>query len=241
MITQWVALTGEELRKLLRGGKLKVLLLLSFLIGTLFVFIGGRIGLDENLPVVALELLLTVVFPLFMVSLGSDLMVGEFKDGTIKNAMKLPVSRETLFIGKILSGWIAGAWIVLSMFVPVFIGSLFVQGVPGLSALGASMAELAGAMVFCGLLVVLANSVSLWTGSSGVGLVVSFVLWLAMGVVGFFEPQWSRFLVTDFADWLKPSLYAGNAGASVTALIFMLAYYIMGIITGMLAFQRKEI
>lgn len=241
MIAQLNYLTGEELRKLLRGGKLKVLLLLAFLIGVIFVFIGDRIGLDDNLPTTALELLLTIVFPLFMVSLGSDLMVGEFKDRTIKHALKLPISRESLFMGKMLAGWIAGALIVLSMFVPTLVGSLAFQGVPALSELGESAAELGGAMVYCGLLVVLANCVSLWTGSGAIGLVVSVVLWLAMGVVGLLEPQLSRFLVTDFSDWVRPLLYAGNAGASISALLFITAYYIMGTILGLLAFQRKEI
>jgi len=241
MIAQLNYMTGEELRKLLRGGKLKVLLLLAFLIGVLFVFIGNRIGLDDNLPTTALELLLTIVFPLFMVSLGSDLMVGEFKDRTIKHALKLPVSREFLFMGKMLAGWIAGALIVLSMFVPTFIGSLVFQDVPAMSELGESAAELGGAIVYCGLLVILANCVSLWTGSGAIGLVVSVVLWLAMGVVGLLEPQLSRFLVTDFSDWVRPLLYSGNAGASISALLFITAYYIMGTILGLLAFQRKEI
>lgn len=243
MIAQLSYLTGEELRKLLRGGKLKVLLLLAFLIGVFFVFIGDRIGLDDNLPSTALELLLAIVFPLFMASLGSDLMVGEFKDRTIKHALKLPVSRESLFMGKMLAGWTAGALIVLSVFVPTSIGSLLLQGAPALSELGANLAELGAAILFCGLLVVLANCVALWTGSGGVGLTVSVVLWMAMamGVVGMLEPQLSRFLVTDFTDWLRPLLYAGNAGVSISTLLFIIAYYIMGTILGLLSFQRKEI
>lgn len=241
MIEQLNYLTGEELRKLLRGGKLKVLLLLAFLIGVFFVFIGDRIGLDDNLPSTALELLLTIVFPLFMVSLGSDLMVGEFKDRTIKHALKLPVSRESLFVGKMLAGWTAGALIVLSMFVPTLIGSMVFQGMPALSELGESLGELGGAILYCGLLVVLANCVSLWTGSSGIGLVVSVVSWMAMGAVGLLEPQLSRFFVTDFTDWVRPLLYSGDAGASISALLFIIAYYIIGTILGLLAFQRKEI
>ncbi|MBD3917379.1 ABC transporter permease [Paenibacillus sp. PR3] len=241
MIAQLNYLTGEELRKLLRGGKLKVLLLLAFLIGIFSVLIGDRIGLDDNLPSTVLELLLAIVFPLFMVSLGSDLMVGEFKDRTIKHALKLPISREFLFMGKILAGWTAGALIVLSVFVPTLIGSIVLQGVPALSELGASLAELGGAILFCGLLVVLANCISLWTGSGGVGLVVSVVLWMAMGVVGLLEPQLSRFLVTDFTDWVRPLLYAGDAGASISTLLFIATYYIIGTILGLIAFQRKEI
>ncbi|MFC5404694.1 ABC transporter permease [Cohnella soli] len=241
MIAQLNYLTGEELRKLLRGGKLKVLLLLAFLIGVFFVFIGDRIGLDHNLPSTALELLLAIVFPLFMVSLGSDLMVGEFKDRTIKHALKLPVSRESLFIGKMLAGWTAGALIVLSVFTPTLIGSLVLQGVPALSELGANFAELGAAILFCGLLVVLVNCVALWTGSGGVGLLVSVVLWMAMGVVGLLEPQLSRFLVTDYTDWVQPLLYSGDLGASISALLFIIAYYIIGTILGLLAFQRKEI
>ena len=115
MIAELNYLASEELRKLFRGGKLKVLLLLAFLIGVLFVFIGDRIGLDDNLPSTSLELLLAFVFPLFMVSIGSDLMIGEFKDRTIKHALKLPVGRESLFMGKMLAGWAAGALIVLSV------------------------------------------------------------------------------------------------------------------------------
>ena len=241
MSAQMIYLINEELHKLYRGGKLKVLLLLSFLIGILFVFIGDRIGWDANLPTTALELLLGFVLPLFMVSLGSDLMVGEIRDGTIKHALKLPLGRETIFIGKMAAGWAAGALIVLSVFVPTLIGSLILQGMPAVSALGTSLAELVSAIMFCGLLVVLANSVSLWVGSSGVGLVVSVVLWMAMGIAGFLEPQLNRFFVTDFADWMKPLLYAGNAAASITTLIFIAAYYIIGTILGLLAFQRKEI
>jgi len=241
MSAQMIYLINEELHKLYRGGKLKVLLLLSFLIGILFVFIGDRIGWDANLPTTALELLLGFVLPLFMVSLGSDLMVGEIRDGTIKHALKLPLGRETIFIGKMAAGWAAGALIVFSVFVPTLIGSLILQGMPAVSALGTSLAELVSAIMFCGLLVVLANSVSLWVGSSGVGLVVSVVLWMAMGIAGFLEPQLNRFFVTDFADWMKPLLYAGNAAASITTLIFIAAYYIIGTILGLLAFQRKEI
>jgi ABC-type transport system involved in multi-copper enzyme maturation permease subunit len=241
MIAQLNYLAGEELRKLLRGGKLKVLLLLAFLIGVLFVFIGDRIGLDDNLPSTALELLLAIVLPLLMASLGSDLMVGEFKDRTIKHALKLPVSRESLFMGKMLAGWTASALIVLSVFVPTLIGSLALQGVPALSELGANLAELGAAILFCGLLVVLVNCVALWTGSGGIGLVVSVVLWMAMGVVGLLEPQLSRFLVNDYTDWVQPLLYAGDAGASISVLLFIIAYYIIGTILGLLAFQRKEI
>lgn len=241
MNSQWIYFTGEELRKLFRGGKLKVLLLLSFFIGVLFIIISDRIGLNGNITAITIELLLVVILPLFMVSLGSDLMVSEFKDGTIKNVLKLPLSREALFIGKMIAGWTAGALIVLSVFVPTLLGGFVLNGIPTLSTFGANMAEVGGAILFCGLLVVLANSVSLWTGSGGIGLVLSVVLWMTMGVIGLFEPQLTRFFVTDFADWLQPVLYAGDVGASVTTLLFMIAYYIIGTISGLLAFQRKEI
>ncbi|GIQ70493.1 ABC transporter permease [Xylanibacillus composti] len=241
MNASFLYFTGEELRKLFRGGKLKMLLLLAFLIGIVFVFAGDRLGLNGNLTVVALELLLVTVLPLFMVSLGSDLMISEFKARMIKNALKLPLSREIIFLGKMLAGWTAGALIVMSLFVPLLIGSLVLTGISDLSVVGASLAEVGGAIVFCGLLVVLANTVALWTGSGGAGLVVSVVLWMAMGVIGLFEPQLNRFFVTDFADWMRPLLYKGEAGPAITALLFMVVYYIIGTILGLLAFQRKEI
>ncbi|MDQ0061581.1 ABC transporter permease [Paenibacillus harenae] len=239
MIAKMNNLTAEELRKLFRGSKLKVLLLLSFIIGILFVFIGDRLALDDNLPLTAIELLLTVMLPFFMGALGSDLMVGEWK-GMIKHALKLPISREFLFMGKLFAGLMAGALIVLCMFVPIFIGSLVLQGVPEPSSLGAGMAELGGAILFSGLLLVLTNSVSLWVGSSGVGLVVSVVMWMAMSIVGMLEPQLNRFFVTNYADWLQPLLYGGDASMTVSTLLFMTAYYIIGTILGLLAFQRKE-
>lgn len=241
MSTPLIYLTGEELRKLFHGGKLKVLLLLSFLIGILFIIVGDRIGLGGNLSVVALELLLAFVLPLFMASLGSDLMISEFKDGTIKNALKLPLGREVIFMGKLIAGWTAGVLIVLSVFLPTWIGSLVLRGMPAPSAFGASMAEFGGAILFCGLLVILANSVSLWTGNGGVGLMVCVVLWITMGVIGMFEPQLNRFFITDFTDWVRPLLYEGDVGTSLTTLLFLAAYYIIGTILGLLAFQRKEI
>jgi len=241
MIQQLTHLTGEELRKLFQGSKLKVLLAISFLSGVFFVLVGGYLGVDGNVSQIALELLLPVLFPLFMASLGSELMVSEFKDGTIKNMLKLPLSREIIYMGRAFAGWIAGALIVFSVFVPTFLGSLLLEGMSMLSTLGSSVAEYAGAVVFCGLLLVLSNSVSLWTGSSGLGLVVSAMLWMGMGVVGLFEPEISRLFVTSYSDWLQPLLRGGDVGATVSMLLFMVAYYIIGTILGLVAFQRKEI
>lgn len=239
MIAQMNGLAAEELRKLFRGGKLKALLLLSLIIGVLFVYIGDRLGLKDNLPLTAIELLLAVVLPFLMAALGSGLMIGEFK-GTIKHALKLPISREFLFMGKLFAGWAAGALIVLCMIVPTFIGGFILHGVPAASSLGAGIAELGSAILFSGLLLVLANSVSLWVGSSAVGLAVSVVLWMAMSVLGFLEPGLNRFFVTNYADWLQPLLYGGDANMTVSTLLFMTAYYIIGTILGLLAFQRKE-
>jgi hypothetical protein len=126
------------------------------------------------------------------------------------------------------------------MLVPTFIGGFILHDVPAASTLGAGLAELGGAILFSGLLLVLANSVSLWVGSSAVGMAVSVVLWMAMSVVGFLEPGLNRFLVTNYADWLQPLLYGGDAGMTVSTLLFMAAYYIIGTILGLLAFQRKE-
>ena len=232
--------TGEELRKLFRGGKLKTLLALSVAIGALFVVAGRYAGLDGNLATIALELLLAVVLPLFMASLGSELMTNEFKDGTIKNALRLPLSREFLYMGKLFAGWIAAALVVLGVFVPTMIGSLLLNGASALSSLGTSVAEAGAAFLFCGLLLVLANAVSLWTGSAGVGLLVSVVLWIGMSALGFLEPSLGRYLVTSFADWAQPLLRGGDAGASMSPLLFMVAYYMIGTIIGLLAFQRKE-
>jgi ABC-type transport system involved in multi-copper enzyme maturation permease subunit len=240
MIQQLTYLTGEELRKLFQGSKLKILLALSFLIGVLFVLVGGSLGLNGNLSLIALDLLSVVILPLFMVSLGSELMVSEWKDGTIKNMLKLPLSREMMYLGKLFAGWIVGALIVLSLFVPTFLGSLLLEGTSVLSTLGASIAEYAGAVIFCGLLLILSNSISLWVGNSGVGLLLSVVLWIAMSVIGLFEPELSRFFVTSYAEWIKPLLYRGDAGASLSMLLFMAAYYIIGTILGLIVFQRKE-
>ncbi|MEK3884329.1 hypothetical protein [Paenibacillus sp. PL2-23] len=239
MIAQMRYLTSQELRKLFLGGKLKALLLLSFLIGVLFVFIGDRLGLEDNLPLTAMELLLAVVVPFLMGTLGSDLIIGECKDKN-KHALKLPISREFLFMGKWFAGWTAGAFLVLGMFLPTFIGGFILHGVPAASSLGAGIAELGGAILFSGLLVVWANTVSLWVGSSGVGLMVSVVLWMAMSAVGFLEPQLNQFLVTSYADWLQPLLYGGDARMTASTLLFIIAYYMIGTILGLLAFLRKE-
>ncbi|HZG58740.1 ABC transporter permease [Paenibacillus sp.] len=232
--------TGQELRKLFRGGKPKALLALGFLAGVLFVWFAASAGLNGSLPRTALALAIPVLLPLFMASLGSELMAAEFQEGSIKNMLRLPLSREMLYFGKMFAGWIVGALIVSSVIVPAALGGLWLQGIPSLPELGADVAEAAGAVVFCGLLLVLANCVSLWTGSAGLGLVASVLLWLAMGVAGLLEPSLRRLLVIDYADWLQPLLYSGDFGATVSMLLFITAYYIIGTILGLLAFQRKE-
>lgn len=240
MTASLMYLTGEELRKLFHGGKLKALLAISFLAGLLFVLFAGYAGLEKDVPRNALELLLPVLLPLLMAALGSELMAGEFKDGTIKNALKLPVSRENLFMGKMFAGWIAGALIVMGLFVPAFLGGLWLDGMPGLSELGIIAGEAAGAIVFCGLLVVLSNAVALWTGGGGASLVLCVAFWMAMNVIGLLEPELGRWFVTGYADWAQPLLRGSNPGTTISMLLIIAAYYIMGTIFGLWAFLRKE-
>lgn len=52
--------------------------------------------------------------------------------------------------------------------------------------------------------------------------------------------QLNRFLVTNYANWLQPLLYGGDVSVTISTLLFMTAYYIIGTILGLLAFQRKE-
>jgi ABC-type transport system involved in multi-copper enzyme maturation permease subunit len=233
--------TQAEFGKLIRGSRLIWMLLLSFGFGVaavvinqgLYGFTGSAAVMDQNLTDTTLRLMLVVLLPLFMFLLGSDLTASEFKDGTVKNILNVPLSRESMYLGKGLAGWLAAALVVFSIVVPTFIGSLVFEGLGAFSAFGASLAGVAVAILLCGWMLLFANSLSIWTGNSGTGLLLAVVLWVVMGVSGFLVPEVQRFLPT--------SLALGNgAGLSFSGLSMLLACYIIVTIMGMYAFQRKE-
>ena len=151
-------------------------------------------------------------------------------------ALETPLTRRIAQLSRVLVWLILGlaaALVVFSIVVPTFIGSLVFEGLGAFSAFGASLAGVAVAILLCGWMLLFANTLSIWTGNSGTGLLLAVVLWVVMGISGFLVPEVQRFLPT--------SLALGNgAELSFSGLSMLLACYIIVTIMGMYAFQRKE-
>lgn len=241
-------LTKSEWIKIMAKGKSKVLLILLsiFAIGAciIYYFVQSQMNLTlmegELFPIWLLNRLMSFILPLLAILMVVDTISGEFQEGTIKNMFSVPATRNTLYVSKLLS---VALYILLMLGIIAgisFIGAVVVSGFSAFAGLGNLLIAYLGAFIILGLIVVMAAVVSLFVSSSSFALVINLLLWLSMGTISIFLPKIAPYLPTSYTHWYDPILSGGNFKVVIPMLLYMISYYIILIILGMLKFQKKE-
>ncbi|MBC7960588.1 MAG: ABC transporter permease [Vallitaleaceae bacterium] len=248
-MTTLMIITESEWVKIFAKAKSKVLLILLSIgvigAGIFYYLLENRLGLTfmegRQFPIWVLELFLKFVLPLFIMVIVADVFAGEFQDGTIKNVFALPASRTTLYVAKLLAvalfvGTMLGVILGLSL--------LCATLVTGFSVFTGTLSILIayiGAFIVLGVLIVLSVVISLFVGSSSLSLVLNLLLWLGMGTFGAFVPVVSNYLPTSFTHWYEPLLSGGHIRVVLPMLLYMISYYIILVVLGLMKFQKKEV
>ena len=244
-----ITFSVNEYKKLFMQTRTKIILALfvlcSLVVGLVSFFININTGVQMivpgQFPVFVLNLLTRLVLPVLTIFIASELFIGEFKDGTIKNLFALPVSKSIIYLGKLLAGAAVIGTCLVALGVCSVAVSTVVNGFEAFGSIGGALISYMGAFVYIVVVLVIAGFISLLTGSPSTAVVVNLLIWLGLGFAGTFIAAVKGFLPTNFESWYQPLINGVNITAALPPLLFMISYCVMFAVTGIMLFERKEV
>ena len=248
-MNQLIMFTSNEYVKLFCKTKTKVLIALSVLsavaVGIVSFLINNNTGAQmvspERFPIFVLELLTGFIMPVLTIFIGSELLAGEFKDGTIKNLFALPVSKSIIYLGKIFAGAIEIGIYLLIIGISSVAVSGILNGIEAFGDLGGFFISYLGAFAFLVMVLIITSFFTLLVGSPGTAIVLNLFTWFGIGVAGVFLTDIKEYLPTSFVNWYKPLLNGVNFSMALPPLLYMISYCVIFMVAGMMIFERKEV
>lgn len=232
-------LTKIEGQKLLKKKSSKILIGF-YLIGMLLLILTysiAELGFDFNLYTkgqfvnASLASMMNFLLPLTALYLGSGSISLDFRSGTIKNMYLLPVSREQIYLGKILSvQGVIGAILLLQWFITTGV-SFVVEG-----SIQLHISNYLGAFMILLLVNLFAMTLTLFVKNVGLVILLSYGGYVGISIVSFYLPVMKV---------ISPAYVMGNYGklfsfGAIPLLLTVLAYYIISFVTGLFLFEKKD-
>lgn len=245
-------LTGtiNETRKIFSKRKFVFLFVISLLI-TITVSIinlltGGSLGVSliksPSLPVTVLNLMTSLIIPLYIIFLTSDLFSGEVSDSSIIMSLVRPISRNKLYISKILSVGISTMVLLMGTFLVTFLASLLGGHFSDIfSRLPYNLAAYISAIVPMLLIAVITAFAAQFTRSGSLTVVIMILASLLMSSITIFVPQIETLLPTTYLSWYKNFYSGADIIRVLNELLYITAYGIIFMFAGTYIFQQKDI
>lgn len=239
----------EEYKKTMLQNKIKImivfLIISSIAGGILYFFLKQNIGVEivtaERYPVYILDILNSFILPLFVIVISSDLVTAELRDGTIKNMFALPINKSLIYAGKILSSVLIITMIVTIIGFICVLTSVIGYGMEVLGGIGAIVFSFLGTIAYLSLLLVISTFISLFIASPSTANFINILLWFGMRTVGVFFAPVQRFLPTSYINWYQPLINGDGLNAIIQPLMFMLSYFVIFLVLGILIFEKKDV
>lgn len=239
---------GIELKKILMRKKYIILLLLQFslcLVGTLFisanVFSRFGINLDvPSVPYILLNALASIVLPLIIFMLASDVFSNEIENGTMRSVLLRPISRLKIYLSKITA---IGCYIFINLML-TFLIVIIVKLISGntmadiFSLLVAYILSMAPMTVF----ITMASFVSLCLNNSSMAMFCNVILYIVMQGITLMSASLGAIFFTSHLGWYKMFLGISINYANVLNTFFLfLSCSILLAIGGYILLERKEL
>ncbi len=200
----------------------------------------------RQLMAASLSWTMSMLLPFAAVYLTASSFQKEFTQGTIKNLLLLPITRSALYWGKVSGVAVAMGAMLLVQFVISGVFSLVVavmsQGFTQIAfanftggALDAIL-RFGGAAAILGLIILVSSGVALTLKNMGLVLLLSYLGYMGMGLLGFWIPRFSLIsivsVIGDYSNILRQ--------ISISQLFVLIAYYTIGACVGYFLFEKKE-
>ena len=197
---------------------------------------------SSSLPVTVLNFMASLLIPLFIILLTGDLFSGEASDNSIVMSLVRPITRNKLYVSKILSVGISIMALLMGTFVVTFIASLLGGNMGDiLSMLPYNFLSYISAVVPMTLIAVITAFVAQFTRSSSLTVVIMIFASILMSAVSLFVPQIVSMLPTTYLSWYRNFYNGVNFVRVLNEFLYILSYGIIFMFAGTYVFQQKDI
>lgn len=203
---------------------------------------GASILKNSSLPVTILNFLSSMLLPLFVIMLTSDLFSGELKENSLAMSLVRPIARGKLYLSKIISVGICTLAFLIGTFLITSIASLFGGKFNDiLSEIPTNFITYSSALIPMLLIAIISAFVAQITKSSSLTLVTMIVASILLSAVTMFVPQIVSFLPTTYLSWYQN--FSGSIDFTIVLneFLYILAYGIIFLFAGTYLFQKKDI
>ncbi len=239
--------SGIELRKIFSRKKYIVLLLiqlaLCFLISFSLSFnalsnIGIRLDVP-SVPYIMLGGLYTVVLPLLIFMLASDMFAGEIENASIKCVLLRPISRAKIYLSKIIAILAYILINLLATFALLYITRLATGGASDFfNMLVAYVMTIVPMIAFAGM----ASLFALCLNNSSLAMFCSFIVYIIMQAITVIWPSVGAIFFTSHLGWYKMLFgIAINFGNLTNTLLLLLSSSVLFGLGGYTLFEKKQL
>lgn len=242
--------TKNEIFKIFSKKKFVFLSLLSIFI-TLSVVaanltankrLGGPLLNYSTIPVTVLDFLTSVVLPLFILMLTSDLFSGEFSDNSIILSLVRPITRSKLYLSKIIAMGVSILILLIGTFVVSEIASLIGGNINScLMKLPSNFTAYVSAFVPMVFLAIITAFAAQFTKNGSLTVVIMILSLIIISAASIFFPEIKPFMPTTYLTWYKNFYNNLNIPKIINELLYMLGYGIIFMFAGSYLFYRRDI
>ena len=228
-----------ELSKILGKKSTKILMIIYavMLAGLLGIYTYGEAGLNLSIynsgqfVLSSLKTMMALILPFIVLYLSSSTFVSEFKNNTIKNLFLLPVKKYEIYAAKLLS---VQTIIAALLGIQLIISMIFGTFIDGFAFSMSTLTSYFGAFIILGLINVLSSLLSMFLNTTGMVVIVSYIGFIALNVLGYMVPQLQIISISHMMGQYQMIF------SSFTLLLSVVAYYILLTIIGYQLFEKKE-
>jgi len=234
---EWTKLFKKKNTKILIGLYSIILMVMT----GLYLFGEKNLGLsiynESQFIKATLSATMAFILPFIALYLSSTNIINDFSNHTIKNLMLLPINKSKLFVGKLMSIQALIGLLLAIQFAFTMIVGFLLDGGFSFGILISLLGQYLGAFIILGLVNLSGVLLGLLLNSSGLTIVVGYVLFIGMkmlsaysGIIKLISPTT---IISNYGNILS--------GASWTLLLSVVSYYIILFIVSSQLFEKKEV
>ncbi len=222
------------------------LILISILASTVNLLVDRRLGgsLMNNAtsPLTVLNFMCSFFLPLFVLMLTSDLFSGEFSDNSIVMSLVRPITRNKLYVSKILAIGFSIMCLLLGTFIISVIASLIGGNFNEcIERLPSNFMTYAFAAVPMLLIAVITAFTAQFTKSGSLTVVIMILVSMLISGASIVFPQIMPFMPTTYLSWYQNFYSNLNLFKTINELLYIIAYVIMFMFAGAYMFHQKDV
>lgn len=204
--------------------------------------LGGPLLNNATIPVTVLNFMSSLFLPLFILMLTSDLFSGEFSDNSIIMSLVRPITRNKLYISKILAIGVSVLFLLLGTFlisvIASFIGGNFSSC---LAKLLSNFISYVSTVVPMLLIAIITAFTSQFTKNGSLTVVIMICASLLISVVSIIFPEIMPFMPTTYLTWHQNFYSNLDFFKIINELLYILAYGIIFMFAGAYLFHQKDV